>query len=233
VIIAAIGDTVGYDCLPHLAGSKELDSYVFLGDQLCPTTASFNRTTVIDQFRRVLEFVADQPTKRSIILGDCDVEYLWPNEADGLLDTEIAKAVEHDLQTAVEMGCAHLVVRISNHLFSHAGVHSQWIVDVRSQYGVAPGATPEQVSAAVLLGADKRLHPVRPQLLRHWSEDGERIDPLCCSLSALLSDPNPPPFNQVIGHHRVTSITEITRRYWEIKLCNCLPKTPAVGLVCT
>lgn len=110
---------------------RENEEIVFLGDYLDPYPKEFITTPeAIDNFKDILLFKERHPDNVSLLLGNHDFGYLWSGEINNSRRNERYRPVIVGLFRSHfdRFALAHYrKVNGRGFLFSHAGVHAQWL----------------------------------------------------------------------------------------------------------
>lgn len=102
---------------------NKVNKVVFLGDYLDPYDVT--EEEALDEFKAILEFKQKYPDKVILLIGNHDLEYLWPDKFNNTC--RHCYDVEEKAQELYRNNEFQLIYIQDNYLFSHAGVTKGWL----------------------------------------------------------------------------------------------------------
>jgi hypothetical protein len=101
----------------------EVDKVIFLGDYLDPYDVSEEECLI--EFKEIVEFKLKYPDKVTLLIGNHDCEYIWPQLFDNTC--RHCYSIEKEAQELFLKVNLSLVYEEDKYLFSHAGVLKGWL----------------------------------------------------------------------------------------------------------
>lgn len=131
--VLIIPDTHGQDNWVEEIKNYTYDKVVFLGDYFDNFLEEYRGEVAVENFKKIVDFVREDPNNRFICVGNHDFSYLSNDHCSGY-QPEMKTAYRKVLLDNADL--LNLIVEIDGVWFSHAGVSKPWFDSIISFFNL-------------------------------------------------------------------------------------------------